>query len=109
MQHLRVLNPHGHGQVTDKQVQELSAPSRAEVGVAQPVVVADVLLDLSGEVAAQGEHVLHRAGGGQLVQQESAKKKIIIRYFNRRRVPDPNKYVQLFFSSIAREKRWILN
>jgi hypothetical protein len=75
MQHLGVLNPHSHGQVPDQQIQELRAPPRAQVGVAQPVVVADVLLDLGGEVAAQGQHVLHGAGGGQLVQQESAKKR----------------------------------
>ncbi len=74
VQHLGILNAHSHGQVPDQQVQKLRAPSRAQVGVAQPVVVADVLLDLGGEVAAQGEHVLHGAGGGQLVQQESAKK-----------------------------------
>jgi hypothetical protein len=64
-------------------------------------------------VAAQGEHVLHGAGGGQLVQQESAKKKrnkIIIRYFNRRRVPDPNKSgIFLVPIVLAREKRGTFN
>ncbi len=95
MQHLRILHSDGHGQVPDKQIQELRPPSRAEVGVAQPVVVADVLLDLGGEVAAQGEHVLYRAGGGQLVQQESAKKSLSD-ILNRRRVRDPNKSVIFF-------------
>lgn len=74
VQHLGVLGPHRHGQVPHQQVQELGAPAGAEVGVAQPVVVADVLLDLGGEVAAQRQHVLHSPRGGQLVQQESVRR-----------------------------------
>ena len=63
-------SPGGNGKILDKDLKELRAPSGREVGVAQPVVKADILLDLGWEEMSNRKDFLDTSQCCKLVQKE---------------------------------------
>ena len=85
-------SPGGNGKILDKDLKELRAPSGGEVGVAQPVVKADILLDLGWEEMSNRKDFLDTSQCCKLVQKEPEE---IIRLYRLLSLISESRHLQL--------------